>query len=44
MKKTYCKPSAELLVMEAEDIITLSAGKENADFDDGPSLGFDDFT
>ena len=44
MKKTYCKPSAELIVMDAEDIMTLSEGVGTADFDDGPSIGFDDFT
>lgn len=44
MKKTYCKPSAELILMEAGDIMTLSTGVERADFDDGPALGFDDFT
>lgn len=44
MKKAYCKPSAELIVMEAEDIMSLSTGVETADFDDGPSIGFDDFT
>ncbi|MBQ9783485.1 MAG: hypothetical protein IJW44_03090 [Clostridia bacterium] len=42
-KKPYAMPSAEMVLIGKEDIMSLSGSTRAATFTDGPSVGFENF-
>ena len=43
IKKDYVTPSAEKIYIAKDTILRLSDNTSTATFDDGPTVGFDDF-